>query len=504
MQWSYRTIRRNAWNTTFKKGLKPWFLLVIVCFIFSYIGAYHSSQTSFVASIDKLLGADPETQISNVDYLEEYISDSSFVKNVPFLTSELAVLAVDSLSRSVTWVVRLLAANLAYFQRNPGEVIAQMLLAALITAIVQFFIQNILILGFYRYTLENRVQYIVRFSRLTAPFHKEHLWNQIRVMFLYDLALLLWSLTIVGGIIKYFQYYMVPYILAENPSASWKEAKKLSSQMTKGYKWKLFVLLLSYTYIWILEAVPVVGLLVAVPLSAQLDAEIYLTLRQNPAVPRDLFTEPAFDAPLWKKGDPETVPDYRLEDLERYTPQIKGKSLPYPVTDIVFMFFSFCLAGWLWEVGLHLVQSHEFVNRGTLYGPWIPIYGVGGAVMVILLDRVKANKARLFIVAVLLCAVLEYLTSFFLDILFNSSYWDYKNMSFNLNGRICLAGLLAFGFGGLFGVYVAAPSIHKIADRYPKKRQITAAAILVSLFAADIIFCILFGFNTGAGVGGSL
>ena len=240
------------------------------------------------------------------------------------------------------------------------------------------------------------------------------------------------------------------------------------------------------------------------PLSAQLDAEIYLTLRQNPAVPRDLFAEPAFDGALWKKGDPETVPGYRLEDLERYTPQIKGKSLPYPVTDIVFMFFSFCLAGWLWEVGLHLVQSHEFVNRGTLYGPWIPIYGVGGAVMVILLDRVKANKARLFIIAVLLCAVLEYLTSFFLDILFNSSYWDYKNMSFNLNGRICLAGLLAFGFGGLFGVYVAAPSIHKIADRYPKKRQVTAAAILVSLFAADIIFCILFGFNTGAGVGGSL
>ena len=48
------------------------------------------------------------------------------------------------------------------------------------------------------------------------------------------------------------------------------------------------------------------------------------------------------------------------------------------------MFFGFCLVGWLWEVTLHLITHGEFVNRGMLHGPWLPIYG-GGVVMIAVL-----------------------------------------------------------------------------------------------------------------------
>ena len=62
----------------------------------------------------------------------------------------------------------------------------------------------------------------------------------------------------------------------------------------------------------------------------------------------------------------------------------------YKLTDFIVMFFAFCLVGWLWEVGLHLVKDHVFVNRGMMYGPWIPIYGFGGVFIIFFLNRFKA------------------------------------------------------------------------------------------------------------------
>lgn len=504
MEWNIQAIRRESWNTTFRKGWRAWFMLVAVCFIFAFIGASNASQATFVDSADQLIGAQDDLLPGNIDYLKAYIVETPLVKYVPFITSELALAVIDSLSKSVTWVVRLLAVNLAYFERNPGEVIANMVLAALITTIGHFFIQNVIALGLDRYAMENRFQRQVPLRRTLALFHKANIWNLMRVMVLYRLTLILWSFTIVGGVYKFYQYSMVPYILAENPSVSWREAKRLSAQMTEGYKWKIFLAYLSYFYIWPLKAVPVAGLLIAVPLEAQLNAEIYFTLRRRKDIDHSLLIEPAFSGAPYAPERADSAPSYVLGDLSFIPPRRENRPISYSVTDVVFMFFAFCFVGWVWEVCLHLVQEHNFANRGTLYGPWIPIYGVGGAGIVLLLDRFKQNKTRLFALAVALCAVLEYLSSFVLDFMFNASYWDYKGMFMNLNGRICLAGLLAFGFGGLFGVYAAAPAIHAFAGRYSRRTRVIAASLLCAAFIADIICCLIFGFNSGAGVGGAL
>ena len=54
------------------------------------------------------------------------------------------------------------------------------------------------------------------------------------------------------------------------------------------------------------------------------------------------------------------------------------------LTDAAFLFLVGSLIGWLYEVGLHLVKDGVFVNRGMLHGPWVPIYGLGCVMMVLL------------------------------------------------------------------------------------------------------------------------
>lgn len=502
MQWNYKKIRENSWASAFYKGGKSWLMLVAVGFLFSFVGAAYSSQTNFIGTLDNYIWENDSLLPDNIEILKEYIVQTPLVKNIPFITSDLALSLIDFLSESATWVIWLFAANLAYFERNPGEVIVNMLIAVSVTAVINFFLKNVIVIGRNRYVMENRFAKEISFRRLLAPFHIKTLWNVIKVMFWHNLTITLWSLTILGGVYKHYQYYFVPYILAENLSISWKEAKRLSCSMTRGCKWKIFLTQISYWYMWLLELIPLLGLLFAIPLSMQLDAELYFAVRKC-----DFTFEPCFSGCAYTElKDQETIciPTYALKDLSLSRPKRVGRISDYRVTDFIFMFFTFCLIGWLWECGQHIVFDHELVNRGTMYGPWIPIYGFGGTIIVFLLDRFKKNKVRVLISAIALCAALEYATSFILDFMFNSSYWDYKSEFLNINGRICFAGLLAFGIGGMAAIYIVAPAISNFIERFSKRSQIIVSVVLCAAFFADFIFCMIFGFNAGTGIGGKL
>lgn len=115
---------------------------------------------------------------------------------------------------------------------------------------------------------------------------------------------------------------------------------------------------------------------------------------------------------------------------------------------VTFLFYSF--AGWLIETSLSVFTNKKFVNRGFLIGPYCPIYGVGCICLSIILKRYTHDPIALFIIGTAVCSFLEYCTSFILEKIFKARWWDYSNIPFNVNGRICLSYSFLFGFGGLF------------------------------------------------------
>ena len=515
MSWDMATIRKNAWATTFGRGWRAWLKLVAVCFIFAFIGATNVTQASFVDGIDRLIGSSDVLQAHNTHILDSYVTSlpilQQFIESHPDIIRDF----VNSVTKQTSWAFYILALNPRYLADNPEEAQAIVLIAGVLSFFIRFFVLNVIAVGQYRYVMETRFSRDVPWQRMLAPFHLKTLPNVLWVMVRYHIALLLWTLTIVG-VYKIYQYGQVPYLVAENPQITWKEAKQLSTRMTDGYKWKIFVTQLSYFHIQLLRLVPVVGMLVAVPLYEELNAELYFTVRANPVLEGDelaarAFVEPTFSLPAYatlpadeQQAIDALEPCYVLEDLDISKPQDVKGLLPYKVIDLIYMFFIFCFIGWVWEVDLHLFQYHEFVNRGTLYGPWIPIYGFGGAGMVILLDRYRENPVKVFMLGVTLSAILEYATSFVLDFMFNASYWSYNDMMFNVNGRICLAGLVAFGLGGLAGIYLAEPSISRAVNKMPVRTRYLGAAVLSAAFCGDVIYCMLNGFNSGVGVGEEL
>ena len=144
------------------------------------------------------------------------------------------------------------------------------------------FVAGPVIVGKNRYFMEHRA-FGSRFERLFWVFKNGRYMNTVKIMFLRELKVFLWSLLfVIPGIIKAYEYSMVPYILAENPQISSERAFELSKKMTKGEKWKIFVLDLSFIGWSILGVLCCcVGGIFLAPYIEATFAELYQVMREK-------------------------------------------------------------------------------------------------------------------------------------------------------------------------------------------------------------------------------
>lgn len=163
----------------------------------------------------------------------------------------------------------------------------------------------------------------------------------------------------------------------------------------------------------------------------------------------------------------------------------------YSVLDCVTLFFLFSFLGWLWEVGLFLVQEHRFIDRGFLHGPWLPIYGAGSVLVICLFRKTARYPALIFLFSAGLCSILEYMTSWIMEDITGMRWWDYQGCFLNLNGRVCLEAAVVFGLGSCAVFYMLAPFFHHILRYLSVPARKWIAAIFFFLFLADCLYSVL-------------
>ena len=370
---------------------------------------------------------------------------------------------------------------------------------------------------------------------------------------------LLWWFTIVGGLIKHYSYFMVPYIVAENPEIGANETITLSRKMMNGHKWELFILDLSFGGWEILGAFTgwIVNILITRPYKETTMCEYYAMLRRigkEKKIPgsqllndRYLFETPSQEMLLMAYGDvlkkresEEDIlapmrgihrfmiknlgivffGDKKEREFEKKQAEMlqgtelreayEGKIYParlgplsvknkntrqwlsqinymrcYSVWSVIMVFFIMSFGGWIWEVSLHLITNGTIVNRGVLHGPWLPIYGSGSVLILLLLYRFRNNPAIEFVMTMVVCGGIEYLTSYVLELINGKRWWDYSGYFLNLNGRICAEGLLVFGVGGLVIIYVLAPLLDNLVQRMNHKLLVVLCVSLICVFLTD-------------------
>ena len=423
-----------------------------------------------------------------------------------------------------------------------------------------FFVTNVYMVISRRIFLEGRNFEIVPIQRFLFLFRvrkwTKAAWTML-VKYIYEF---LWSLTVIGGIIKRYSYYMVPYIVAENPDISAKNAIRLSRKMMNGHKWECFVFELSFLG-WSMLGAVTMGLsqvLYSNPYRVASFTEYYVALRKMAKERNIPEAQQLNDIYLYRPAGREALdlayadviavmkkPKKEIDDLKgirkffadylgillfpsakerEYEKDqaertrifalqraVEGKCYPsrldpipemakrqkvetvhymrhYTVWSLILLFFIFSCIGWVWEVSLHLVNDGEFVNRGVLHGPWLPIYGSGGVLILTVLNKFRKNPAAEFVAIVVLCGVVEYFTSYYLEVTQGKKWWDYSGYFLNLNGRICAEGLLVFGVGGMAIVYALAPVLDNFIRRQKLKVVIPACLVLLGVYIGDAAY----------------
>ena len=162
---------------------------------------------------------------------------------------------------------------------------------------------------------------------------------------------------------------------------------------------------------------------------------------------------------------------------------------------MLFLLYSFI--GWSIEVIGQLLEKHRFINRGFLVGPICPIYGWGCIAMILTLTKYKSDFFLLFAMAIVICSILEYFTSYFMEKLFHVRWWDYTRRKYNINGRICAETMIPFGILGCLVIYIVNPILSSILLKISVSTLNIIAIILFVIYVIDniISLSIMFGFK---------
>ena len=179
------------------------------------------------------------------------------------------------------------------------------------------------------------------------------------------------------------------------------------------------------------------------------------------------------------------------------------------IRDIALYFLFYSFAGWCYEcLFLCPIREHQIVNRGYLFGPWLPIYGAGALLLLALLNRARKRPVRVGGVNIrpllVFCAVLVLTTGVELAATYLiglagkdfSALWYYGSYRFNFQGRIALWPSVRFGIIGMIVLYLIQPLLERLLEGPARQKKIDAVFVLLGvLFLADLLARIWLGSN---------
>lgn len=157
----------------------------------------------------------------------------------------------------------------------------------------------------------------------------------------------------------------------------------------------------------------------------------------------------------------------------------------FTLDKLIIYFFIYCICGYICEVVYCSVPAKRFVNRGFLYGPYLPIYGFGAVAVILALEPFHDKPYLVFLFGMVVTSVLEYFTSWMLEKFFHTKLWDYSKHKVNINGRVCLLNSTLFALLCLVVVYVIQPFISDLVGKIPQGLDYPIALVIAIVMSVD-------------------
>ena len=200
---------------------------------------------------------------------------------------------------------------------------------------------------------------------------------------------------------------------------------------------------------------------------------------------------------VYVKEIADKLEEVKLDNMKEYTTVYENKDeKPFAFglcfTKLFYLFMIGSLVGTVLETIWALIAEGHFEFRvGMVYGPFIPVYGGGACFLTIVLYKLyKLNDTLIYAISAVVGAGFEYLCSWLQETLLGTVSWDYSNMPFNINGRICLMYSFFWGFLGVLWIKYLYPLIAKWILKIPNKAGKIITWVLVVFFAFNSLMTV--------------
>lgn len=157
----------------------------------------------------------------------------------------------------------------------------------------------------------------------------------------------------------------------------------------------------------------------------------------------------------------------------------------YSITEWLFFFYFYCFFGWVFESTYVSIKSRKPINRGFMRGPFLPLYGTGAIMMLVVSMPFQDNVVLTYLAGCVGATLLELVTGITMEALFKVRYWDYSKKKFNFKGHICLSSTVAWGFLTILMTEVVHQEVAKVVFAMPHQ-LLTVITVLITIeIAAD-------------------
>lgn len=157
----------------------------------------------------------------------------------------------------------------------------------------------------------------------------------------------------------------------------------------------------------------------------------------------------------------------------------------YSVIQWLFFFYFYSFAGWCIESTHVSIHTRKLTNRGFMRGPFLPLYGSGGIMMLVVSMPFRDSIVLTYLAGCVGATVLEYITGVTMEALFKVRYWDYSNQKFNFQGHICLKTTLAWGLLTILMTEIVHVPVEKLMLSIPDQILTVVTMILTVGIAVD-------------------
>ena len=157
----------------------------------------------------------------------------------------------------------------------------------------------------------------------------------------------------------------------------------------------------------------------------------------------------------------------------------------------ILIFLIGSLIGGVYEEIFYYVTENTISNRGFFYGPYLPVYGWGSVLLMLILRKLKKPPILIFILSMLITGIVEYITGYIMYAIYERVWWDYTGLFLNIGGYVCFRSVFTFAIGTIGLIYFIEPYLNKFIKKHFKSSSLISWLFLI-IFIGDSIITFIF------------